>query len=137
MSTSVLKALPGKLDIKRHSPSILYVRSKALLLLLLIHCLLLLFCVCSLFCYAILFVLSIFAISLIGCFTLIVYLAFCDCYYSVALPYGAVDFVGLLCVVVVFPYHTRLLFCGRCVTSHKLNVIIKTIVIMMNKSVVT
>ena len=24
MSTSVLKALPGKLDIKRHSPSILY-----------------------------------------------------------------------------------------------------------------
>ena len=25
MSTSVLKALPGKLDIKRHSPSILYV----------------------------------------------------------------------------------------------------------------
>ena len=27
MSTSVLKALPGKLDIKRHSPSILYVFS--------------------------------------------------------------------------------------------------------------
>ena len=27
MSTSVLKALPGKLDIRRHSPSILYVRS--------------------------------------------------------------------------------------------------------------
>ena len=25
MSTSVLKALPGKLDIKRHSPSVLYV----------------------------------------------------------------------------------------------------------------
>ena len=25
MSTSVLKALPGKLDIKRHSPNILYV----------------------------------------------------------------------------------------------------------------
>ena len=25
MSTSVLKALPGKLDIKRHSPRILYV----------------------------------------------------------------------------------------------------------------
>ena len=24
MSTSILKALPGKLDIKRHSPSILY-----------------------------------------------------------------------------------------------------------------
>ena len=27
MSTSVLKALPGKLDIKRHSPSILYLSS--------------------------------------------------------------------------------------------------------------
>ena len=25
MTTSVLKALPGKLDIKRHSPSILYI----------------------------------------------------------------------------------------------------------------
>ena len=25
MSTSILKALPGKLDIKRHSPSILYI----------------------------------------------------------------------------------------------------------------
>ena len=30
MSTSVLKALPGKLDIKRHSPSILYVPGCAL-----------------------------------------------------------------------------------------------------------
>ena len=28
MSTSALKALPGKLDIKRHSPSILYFSSK-------------------------------------------------------------------------------------------------------------
>ena len=28
MSTSVLKALPGKLDIKRHSPSIFYVLGK-------------------------------------------------------------------------------------------------------------
>ena len=27
MSTSVLKALPGKLDIKKHSPSILYILS--------------------------------------------------------------------------------------------------------------
>ena len=27
LSTSVLKALPGKLDIKRHSPSILYITS--------------------------------------------------------------------------------------------------------------
>ena len=30
MSTSVLKALPGKLDIKRHSPSILYLYLLAL-----------------------------------------------------------------------------------------------------------
>ena len=28
MSTSVLKALPGKLDIKRHSPSILYLSTR-------------------------------------------------------------------------------------------------------------
>ena len=28
MSTSVFKALPGKLDIKRHSPSILYISSE-------------------------------------------------------------------------------------------------------------
>ena len=28
MSTSVLKTLPGKLDIKRHSPSILYIANK-------------------------------------------------------------------------------------------------------------
>ena len=33
MSTSVLKALPGKLDIKRHSPSILYLSSIYLLYL--------------------------------------------------------------------------------------------------------
>ena len=31
MSTSVLKALPGKLDIKRHSPSILYAFSEHLI----------------------------------------------------------------------------------------------------------
>ena len=30
MSTSVLKALPGKLDTKRHSPSILYVSVRSL-----------------------------------------------------------------------------------------------------------
>ena len=41
MSTSVLKALPGKLDIKRHSPSILYlqtvVRSLRFICLILIY----------------------------------------------------------------------------------------------------
>ena len=30
MSTNVLKALPGKLDIKRHSPSSLYIYDKIL-----------------------------------------------------------------------------------------------------------
>ena len=30
MSTSILKALPGKLDIKRHSPSILYIQSQVI-----------------------------------------------------------------------------------------------------------
>ena len=34
MSTSVLKALPGKLDINRHSPSILYIQLKSELLML-------------------------------------------------------------------------------------------------------
>ena len=29
MSTSILKALPGKLNIKRHSPSILYVMDRS------------------------------------------------------------------------------------------------------------
>ena len=32
MSTSFLKALPGKLDIKRHSPSILYIYSRKFVL---------------------------------------------------------------------------------------------------------
>ena len=35
MSTSVLKALPGKLDIKRHSPSSLYLLHRGLVSLLL------------------------------------------------------------------------------------------------------
>ena len=52
------------------------VRSKAVILLLLIHCLLLLplwgFFVCSLFCNAILCVLTSFAIKRVGCFALIV-----------------------------------------------------------------
>ena len=37
LSTSVLKALPGKLDIKRHSPSILYLRV-VLLMTHLVNC---------------------------------------------------------------------------------------------------
>ena len=31
MSTSVLKAMPGKLDIKRHSPGILYLSATSVL----------------------------------------------------------------------------------------------------------
>ena len=45
MSTCILKALPGKLDIKRHSPGILYIDStisNAVVILLLAHCLFLL-----------------------------------------------------------------------------------------------
>ena len=36
MSTSVLKALPGKLDIKKHSPSIIYIMSSCKLTVLLL-----------------------------------------------------------------------------------------------------
>ena len=38
------------------------------------------------------------------CFTLIVFLVFCDCYCSAALSHGAVGW----CVVVVFPDHTHI-----------------------------
>ena len=41
MSTSIFKALPGKLDIKRHSPSFLYMLSplmKSKIMLLFKHC---------------------------------------------------------------------------------------------------
>ena len=45
-----------------------------------------------------------------GCFALIVFLMPCDCQYSVAFPH--VPWVGLQCVIVVFPDHLdlRLLF---------------------------
>ena len=72
-----------------HSVSLAAVRSKAVDLLLLIHSLLLLplfvgVCVWSLLCYAVLSVLSSLAVILLrrvkaGCFTLVVYLVFCDC----------------------------------------------------------
>ena len=85
--------------LKRDGLQILEADSKAVFQLLLIYCLLLLqlwgLLRCFLFCYAILCVLSSFAIILTGkridgCFTLIVFLVFCDCYCSVALPRGAV-----------------------------------------------
>ena len=38
MSTSVLKALPGKLDIKRHSPSILYISDTILPIYVRVSC---------------------------------------------------------------------------------------------------
>ena len=44
MSTSVLKALPGKLDIKRHSPSILYLLFGALTIKINFYKLLLVIC---------------------------------------------------------------------------------------------
>ena len=37
MSTSVLKALPGKLDIKRHSPSFLYLQTLSIDILTKLH----------------------------------------------------------------------------------------------------
>ena len=37
MSTSVLKALPGKLDIKRHSPSILYMSTEIVSITVLLY----------------------------------------------------------------------------------------------------
>ena len=38
MSTSILEALPGKLDIKRHSPSILYLPNGAMGLSAVCYC---------------------------------------------------------------------------------------------------
>ena len=43
-----------------------------------------------------------------GCFAFIVLQMYCYCKCYVALPQGAV--VGLQYVIVVFPYHTHLLF---------------------------
>ena len=68
------------------------VRSKAVVLLLLINCLLLLplsgFCVWSLSCYAFLGVLPSVAGERAGCCTFVVFLMSRDC--SVVLPHGAV-----------------------------------------------
>ena len=65
-----------------------------------------------LYCYVVLCVLSSFAIILgektAYCFTLTVFLMSCDWQCSVVLPHGAV--VGLRCVTVLCPGHTRVLF---------------------------
>ena len=53
MSTSVLKALPGKFDIKRHSPCILYIHYLPLLplgMFMLVPCFVVWFLVSNLFC---------------------------------------------------------------------------------------
>ena len=93
-------------------------RTKAVVLLLLIRCsllpLLLGFCVCSMFCCAVICVLSSFAIILMGleradCFTLFVFLVYCDCKCSVA--FLEVPWVALRCVIMVFPDLTHILFC--------------------------
>ena len=48
-----------------------------------------------------------------GCFASIVFLMSCDCKYFVALPHG--HYVGIQCVIVVFPDPTHLLFtCTNC-----------------------
>ena len=76
------------------------VRFKAVVLLLLNHCLLLLqlfvgFCVLPFFCYAVLIVLFNFVIILMGkragYFTLNVFLMACVCKCSLVLPHDAVD----------------------------------------------
>ena len=48
MSTSILKAMPGKLDIKRHSPSILYICVITRFIMKGLHCtkISLLSCIC-------------------------------------------------------------------------------------------
>ena len=77
------------------------------------------FCVWSLFCYAVLSVLSSFAIILrskrererAGCFTFIVVLMSCDCYCSVGLPHGAVEWAAA-CDCDIFPGHTHLRHAG-------------------------
>ena len=80
--------------LKRDGLQILEADSKAVFQLLLIHCLLLLqlrgLFRCFLFCYAILFGNHLDGEERTGCFTLIVFLVFCDCYCSVPIPRGAV-----------------------------------------------
>ena len=85
MSTSVLKALPGKLDIKRHSPSILYFYIRNF------GC----WVACRRFCFRRLKVFLLFVNSLsvsefcdhldgeerAGFFVLIVFLMSCECYF--------------------------------------------------------
>ena len=57
------------------------------------------------FWYAVLRFLYSFEIMTAGCFTLIVFLMYCASYLSVALL--KVPWICLLCVIVVFPDHTR------------------------------
>ena len=73
------------------------------------------FCVCSMFCCALLCVLSSFAIILMEkrereslLLYFICILMPCDSYCYVALL--MVPWVGVKCVIVIFPYHTHLLF---------------------------
>ena len=71
------------------------------------------FCVCSMFCCALLFVLSSFAIILMGKRELAALLcvsSWCIVVVIVLVLFIMVMWVGLLCVIVVFPDHTHLLF---------------------------
>ena len=98
--------------------SLVAVRSEAVVLLLLIYCLMyfLLFvgvlCLC-LFCYALLHVHSSFAIILkrkkkLVALLLLSYI--CIVTINVVWLFLTVPWVGLQCVIVVFPDHTHLLF---------------------------
>ena len=94
------------------------VRSKAVVLLLLIHCILYLTLsvgvLCwSLFCYALLCVIFSFAIILTrksGLVALLQLSSWCLVTVNVLWLYLMVQWVGLQCVIVVFPIHTYLLF---------------------------
>ena len=79
------------------SPLVAYaaVRSKVVVLLLLIYCLLLLPLFVEILCFVLVLLFSTlcpssFALILVGCFALTVILMFCDSQCSVALPRGAV-----------------------------------------------
>ena len=101
------------------------IRSKALVLLVLIFCLMyfLLFvgALClSLFCYALLCILSSFAIILKRKRELISLLLLSyGRLVTVNVLWLTVPWVGLQCVIVVFPYHTHLLFKDHGSFHHK------------------
>ena len=90
------------------------VRSKAAVLLLLIHCLVLLQLFWSLLCYAVLSVFSSFAIILMRKRELVALLKLSSCCLvtvCVMWLFLMVSWVGMQCMTVVIPGHTYLPYC--------------------------